>query len=239
MRKRALALMAVLLSGMMSISSYAGEWKQDNVGWWYQNDDGSYPTNSWQEIDGKQYYFGNDGYMLHDTTTPDGYYVDANGVWDQSAQVNTPKKETGLPDLSTYMSSRRDVNCASVLVELTNHSDSDIIVYGPGSRFRDSDYKSFNRNTHLVILSDDLSSSIQLRQLTLKPGEKKTVFFEIDGEKTWYDKNSEIVFCIEYQGKGYMCSATANYGMIMTSFDTLNEQTGTPFTLEQLKLLPY
>ena len=57
MRKRALALMAVLLSGMMSISSYAGEWKQDNVGWWYQNDDGSYPTNSWQEIDGKQYYF--------------------------------------------------------------------------------------------------------------------------------------------------------------------------------------
>lgn len=146
MRKRALALMAVLLSGMMSISSYAGEWKQDNVGWWYQNDDGSYPANSWQEIDGKQYYFGNDGYMLHDTTTPDGYYVDANGVWDQSAQVNTPKKETGLPDLSTYMSSRRDVNCASVLVELTNHSDSDIIVYGPGSRFRDSDYKSFNYN---------------------------------------------------------------------------------------------
>ena len=40
---------------------FAAEWKQDNSGWWYQNDDGSYPINTWKEIDGKQYYFGNDG----------------------------------------------------------------------------------------------------------------------------------------------------------------------------------
>lgn len=59
----------------------AAGWKQDSAGWWYDNGDGTYPTNQWKEIDGKQYYFGSDGYMLHDTTTPDGYSVDSNGVW--------------------------------------------------------------------------------------------------------------------------------------------------------------
>lgn len=86
MRKRALVLAALALSSMMSISAYAGEWKQDNTGWWYQNDDGSYPTNTWQEIDGKQYYFGNDGYMFHDTTTPDGYQVGSDGAWIQAEE---------------------------------------------------------------------------------------------------------------------------------------------------------
>lgn len=56
-------------------------WKQDGTGWWYQNADGSYPVNQWREVNGKQYYFGADGYMLADTTTPDGYSVGADGAW--------------------------------------------------------------------------------------------------------------------------------------------------------------
>lgn len=66
-----------------STVSYAGEWKQDNVGWWYQNDDGTHPTSTWKEIDGKYYYFNYFGYMLHDTTTSDGYYVGSDGAWTQ------------------------------------------------------------------------------------------------------------------------------------------------------------
>ncbi len=240
MRKRVLVLAALALSSMMSISAYAGEWKQDNTGWWYQNDDGSYPTNTWQEIDGKQYYFGNDGYMFHDTTTPDGYYVDSNGVWDQSAEVRTVKDESEKPDLRTGMSTKTDRRCAAVLVELTNNSNSDIIVYGQGSHLRDQDYKSYNRDTHLVMLSDDHSSEIQLTQLTLKPGDNKIVFFSIDGERTWYDENSEINFCIEYKNKGYMCMANAYSGVSIYSFDYLNGLSeGEPMTLDLLKLLPY
>jgi hypothetical protein len=58
-------------------------WKQDNTGWWYQNEDGSYPKSAWQLIDRKYYYFNEVGYMLSNTTTPDGYQVDSNGVWIQ------------------------------------------------------------------------------------------------------------------------------------------------------------
>lgn len=72
MKKVKLFFAVGVASAVLSMTSFAGEWKQDANGWWYQNDDGSYSTNTWQEIGGKQYYFDANGYMLHDTTTPDG-----------------------------------------------------------------------------------------------------------------------------------------------------------------------
>lgn len=81
MRKSKLLLMSLLATAMFGSTAYAGQWQQDSAGWWYQNDNGSYPVNQWQEIDGKQYYFGANGYMLANTTTPDGYQVGADGAW--------------------------------------------------------------------------------------------------------------------------------------------------------------
>lgn len=78
--KRILTLVMALCL-MVPITSFAGEWKEDNKGYWYVNDDGHYPTNAWQEIDGKHYYFGADGYLLVDTITPDGYLVGSDGSW--------------------------------------------------------------------------------------------------------------------------------------------------------------
>lgn len=62
-------------------------WQQDTTGWWWRNADGSYPVNQWKEVNGKQYYFGTDGYMLVNTTTPDGYQVDADGAWVENGIV--------------------------------------------------------------------------------------------------------------------------------------------------------
>lgn len=94
MKRIGLALLAVAGSIMLSIPAFAGAWKNDARGWWYENDDGSYKQNEWlTEADGKAYYFGADGYMLVNTITPDGYSVDANGVWipavDQNRQTET------------------------------------------------------------------------------------------------------------------------------------------------------
>ena len=62
-------------------------WEQLTDGWKYRQADGTYVTSSWfLAPDGKWYYFGTDSIMLVDTTTPDGYHVDASGAWDgQSA----------------------------------------------------------------------------------------------------------------------------------------------------------
>lgn len=66
-------------------------WQQDTTGWWYRNADGSYPVNTWKEINGGHYYFGSDGYMLYDTITPDGYWVGSDGAW-----IETPETEEDL-----------------------------------------------------------------------------------------------------------------------------------------------
>ena len=88
-----------------------GTWVRDNKGWWYRYTDGTWPVGQWvelktgekrekyyfdnngyaligwNEIDGKWYYFctekdGNVGAMMRDVMTPDGNYVNENGVWE-------------------------------------------------------------------------------------------------------------------------------------------------------------
>lgn len=59
------------------------QWKQDSNGWW--NNEGHSCSKGWKSLDGKWYYFGQDGYMVHDTTI-DGYIIGADGVWIQSAE---------------------------------------------------------------------------------------------------------------------------------------------------------
>ena len=71
-------------------------WRQNDIGWWYRQVDGTYPSDSWKNINKKWYYFNDNGYMVEDswvenyylgsdgamlvnTITPDGHYVLDNG----------------------------------------------------------------------------------------------------------------------------------------------------------------
>lgn len=78
------------------ITAFAGEWKKDPEDvldlWWYQRDDGSYPMDCWELIDGKYYHFDVDGYLETDCVTYDGYLVDENGAWVESVPQKTPEE---------------------------------------------------------------------------------------------------------------------------------------------------
>lgn len=93
------AALPVSLSIMAAMPGYAGQWMQDGNGWWWQNDDGSYPENCWQWLDGDQdgmaehYYFGPDGYMISDTAAPDGQQVDENGAWVMDGVIQREEME--------------------------------------------------------------------------------------------------------------------------------------------------
>lgn len=88
--KKAIAIaLATATMASQAMPAMAAEWKQNEIGYWYQEDNGSYPTNSWKWINGKCYYFDSNGYMLANTTTPDGYTVDATGAWTVNGAVQT------------------------------------------------------------------------------------------------------------------------------------------------------
>ena len=101
-KKLAVLGLAAGLSAAMGSIAYAGEWKQDGNGWWYQNDDGSYPTNCWQWLDGNQdgiaecYSFDENGYMRASCGTPDFYVVNADGAWTVNGVVQTKSVGTAL-----------------------------------------------------------------------------------------------------------------------------------------------
>ena len=79
----------------LSVPAYAGQWMKNTTGWWYDYGNGSWPASSWQWIDGNNdgnaecYYFDRNGYLLTNTTTPDGYTVNGDGAWVKDGTVRT------------------------------------------------------------------------------------------------------------------------------------------------------
>ena len=55
-------------------------WLKDNGSWYYLQDSGSMKT-GWMKVSGKWYYAYSSGALAINTTTPDGYRVNANGEW--------------------------------------------------------------------------------------------------------------------------------------------------------------
>lgn len=55
-------------------------WLKDNGSWYYLQDSGAMKT-GWMKVSGKWYYAYSSGALAINTTTPDGYRVNANGEW--------------------------------------------------------------------------------------------------------------------------------------------------------------
>lgn len=90
---------ALVLTFALSFTSLAASWQQDETGWWYQNDDGTYPTNSWQWVDGNNdgisecFYFDPNGYIVTNTEV-EGSTINSDGAWVVDGIVQT--KQTGI-----------------------------------------------------------------------------------------------------------------------------------------------
>ena len=57
------------------------KWKgSDSAGWSYLNADG-YAVTGWFEIGDQWYFLDENGSLLTNTVTPDGYRVDGSGAW--------------------------------------------------------------------------------------------------------------------------------------------------------------
>lgn len=109
---------AALFTWNTAFTALAGVWNQDNIGWWYQEDDGTYPANEWKWIDGNNdgnaecYYFDANGYLLTAANTPDGYQVDESGAWAIDSVVQLQKTNTyaDVSGLYTYKEMQNDLS---------------------------------------------------------------------------------------------------------------------------------
>ncbi|MCR5796204.1 MAG: hypothetical protein K6G61_12760 [Solobacterium sp.] len=57
-------------------------WQQNSKGWWYRNEDGTYPKSQWMLINGRWYHFDAKGYMQTGWIVSVGnwYYLNKNGA---------------------------------------------------------------------------------------------------------------------------------------------------------------
>ena len=140
MKKRLVMFGAALVtSTVLSSVAFAGQWQSDSIDWWWQNDDGSYPVNQWQWIDGNQdgisecYYFGIDGYMFANTTTPDGYIVNSDGAWILSGIVQSQQNI------------QNQIETTYVTVYRSNHNEDDYDYTDYDYDYYD-DYEDSNKN---------------------------------------------------------------------------------------------
>lgn len=104
-KKVGLTLSLVSAISVCSVFTALADWKQNETGWWYEEENGDYIKNDWKLINDKWYYFGEDGYLFTNRTTPDGYKVDNNGeITEKLTERETEKTsetETTVPESTT------------------------------------------------------------------------------------------------------------------------------------------
>ena len=105
--------LSILMATTQVTPAFAGSWKNTQSGWYYLDTTGLMKTGWLQDVDGKWYFLDTakgiqegkmltgwnwiDGYcyyfdvqsgaLLVNTTTPDGYKVNADGKWEKDGKV--------------------------------------------------------------------------------------------------------------------------------------------------------
>lgn len=109
MKKRfVIGVTAMALTIACAVPAYAGEWKKNTIGWWWQSEDGSYPTDTGMWLDGnhdgiaERYYFNKEGYMLENVILGQNEALNNDGAWTFNGEVMTLKfggslSSSGIP----------------------------------------------------------------------------------------------------------------------------------------------
>lgn len=98
MRRKRTVIAALVLMTAFCSRSYAGTWENQDGRWYYENDDGTRPSEEWLWLDGNGdgfaecYYFDSSGYMYSGETTPDGYWVNDQAHGRRTTSSSTRKR---------------------------------------------------------------------------------------------------------------------------------------------------
>lgn len=88
------AAMSMAMTGT-SLAAWKNGTGENQDRWRYDNGNETYASNGWQWIDGNGdgvaecYYFDANGWLMVNTTTPDGYTVNQDGAWVENGNIKT------------------------------------------------------------------------------------------------------------------------------------------------------
>ena len=181
-RKIIAAAAAVLFVSVLATgTAMAGQWEFTDFGSWrYVKDNGQYAANEWiTDTDGKWYCFDKNGYMYSEIITPDGFYVDANGVWIPAEEGGQSAKaydrvltsaQFGMP--TVYAKYSEDYILADPNAKVSYHR-TEII----------GDYESFNYVTDTYVLKDWVNKrNGSVRMLNFKQDSNGVITAITDGD---------------------------------------------------------
>ena len=106
----------VMLTGLQEI----------NGSRYYLNASGAMET-GWKQLNGNWYYFQTDGSLLRNGTSPDGYKLNADGIWttvttEETTQEQTVANSHGLVFETTEVEKTQKIESSSVVSEENNQS---------------------------------------------------------------------------------------------------------------------
>ena len=110
-------------------------WKESSKGWWFGDSSGWYAKKQWLTIDGKSYYFDNNGYLLTNQWIGK-YCVDATGAWKPNASKEWVKGyiekvkyfEEGVKNGTIEGASSNGLRCYYALCYLDADSTPDLLM---------------------------------------------------------------------------------------------------------------
>lgn len=176
MKKFRLLTGTLAMTLAISTTAFAGQWKKDGTGWWYQNQDGSYLKSKWYWIDGASYLFNDDGYIYTDTTTPDGYQVDANGAWTIDGTVRRRQTQYHFDGLTIKIPNGYEVtkNDTDIIIEETDSNNGVIAMSVKDSGI--AVIKGYYGEAGLKELSDKVAKGItgELGSISLQVSDTKS-----------------------------------------------------------------
>jgi hypothetical protein len=235
-------LMAITIATTTILSttcvSASAEWKQDNKGWW--NSEGNSWSVGWRQIDGKWYYFNQDGYMAQNTVIDGQYKVDNNGVWIQNTTINS--NNTSVNNVNSNNTTNTNVtnnvnngiiingnisigntttNNTAIQQNNNNDSKSGQVSNIPNSDEKPSKSTAYNRSSNPYTNRSIAEKKIfdeknGFRQVS----DNKYVYYE-DGEllnNCWKEFNDGIRY---FDKNGYMATNTSIDGVPLNSNGTI------------------
>lgn len=136
MRKLKIAMMAVLLSSLSLLPTYASQMKTDSEGAWIIEDD-KRQWYHWYWLDGNDdgisecYYFDGNGYLSTNTISMDGYQVNENGMWVVDGVVQTKQSDNVFienPGEASYDTIIKDVMWGTSIWDVARRTEREFVI---------------------------------------------------------------------------------------------------------------